>query len=85
MTDSLAGRGLDLTAPMSHREKLWRLRLASWQDELRTNHYGMAHLAPRCIALLESEIAEFWPGRAVVVLAQTQDPGQKTVGGDPSS
>lgn len=47
-------------APMTHKEKLWRSRLAEWRVELQTNQHGMAHLAPRCIALLESEITEFW-------------------------
>ena len=45
---------------MSHKEKLWRNRLAAWEDELLTDRHGMAYLAPRCIALLKSEIEEFW-------------------------
>jgi hypothetical protein len=57
--------GVPRDAPtLSHKEKLWRNRLAAWEDELRTDRYGMAHIAPRCIALLKSGIAEFWPGDA---------------------
>lgn len=48
---------------MSPKELLWRNRLAEWEDELRTNRYGMAYLAPRAVALLQAEIIEFW-GRA---------------------
>lgn len=32
-------------------------RLAAWEAELKTNQYGMAHLAERAIAVLKAELA----------------------------
>lgn len=49
---------------------LWRWggRLASWQREKRTNKCGMAQMADRVIAVLETDIRYYWPEQAEYII-----------------
>jgi hypothetical protein len=45
-------------------------RLEEWQLELRTNQFGMAHLAQRAIAVLREELKRFEPQSSPITLGK---------------
>jgi len=46
---------------METKEQLYRDILIAWEDELKTNKYGMCKYAERAIKLLKEDIQRLWP------------------------